>query len=159
MQLAYYRRIVWGEAVGQTGVSPVDRHGVLSEIVGAHAEECADLRQPVGHHHGRGRFDHDSHRDGWSRTDTRLLQSPGLFHDDLARFFHLMHGGDQRQHQLDIVTGGGAKDGTYLGTKHLWLIETYPDGAPAQERIGFHRGLEGRGKLVAPQIEGPYDHG
>ena len=93
------------------------------------------------------------------RTDACLLQSSRLFHNDLARLFHLVHGGDQRQHQLDIVTGGCAKDGAYLGTEHLRLIETYPDGAPSEERIGFHRSLERRGELVSPQIEGANDHG
>jgi hypothetical protein len=142
-----------GESVGQSGVSPVNRHGVLSKIIRSHTEEGAHLRQPIGHQDCCGSLDHNSYGNRWRGPDTVLLQVARLFHYDLPRFLHLVHGGHEREHEVEIMSGRGPQNGTNLGAEHLGLIETDPDGAPTKERIGFNRSFEGGRELVAPKIE------
>src|SRR3712207_7083472 len=47
------------------------RHGVLGEVVGAHAEERADLGEPIGHQHRGRRLDHHADRHVLRRAEDR----------------------------------------------------------------------------------------
>ena len=67
------------------------------------------------------------------RSAVRLLLHHRPRRDDLV------HPGDQRQHELDVASRGGAQHRADLGPEDLGLVETDPDRAPAEERVGFVR--------------------
>jgi hypothetical protein len=64
------------EPVGEAGVAAVHRQGVLGEVVGADAEERADLGQAVRDEHRGGRFDHHTDRQRFGGAEHRAHLRP-----------------------------------------------------------------------------------
>ena len=146
------------EAVGQPGVSAIHRHGVLGQVVGSHAEERAHLGQPVRHEYRRRCLDHHPDRDRLCALFPALLSaaasSATISSVSRTSWTVVIRGSISWISWLDR----GPEHGADLGPEHLRLIETDPNGAPAQEWIGLYRCLERRRELVASQIERPDHH-
>ena len=98
-----------------------------------------------------------THRQVAANWDALPFEISRFLGDDLPREVDLFHFRDQREHQPDVGGGTRSKQCPHLGPQDFGLVETDPDGSPAQERICFGGGTERRGELVAAQIVAP-DH-
>ena len=135
-------------------VAPVDRQGILDEIVGADTEKIDFFSQGIRHDHCRGDFDHDADVNIPVVGQAIFFERFGGLIQQLLGLADLEIGGYHWKQYADAAKGRRPQDRPKLGLEHLWLFQTIPYGAQSKGRIDFLvSGVVGH-RLVAVDVQG-----
>ena len=150
--------MVLGVEVGKFFVSPVNRHGVLDQVVGADAEKVRFPGEVVGEDGRRRHLYHDARLDGF--VEGHVLGPEvflGLLKDVFCRT-ELLEARDHGKEDADPAVGAGPENGPELDLEDLLPVQAEPDGPVAQEGVLLFGDGEVVHLLVPPDVKGPDDH-
>src|SRR3982751_2201643 len=140
------------EARGEVRAAPIHGERVLHEIVGANAEERNIVDEGVHRQRSGRRLHHHSQHNIVPVRDAPGNQLSRRFVKEMLCLLHLIERYDERKHDSDASVHRRSEKCAELGLEQLGLIETHPDRAPAEERVGIG-GIAANRKLVAAHIE------
>ena len=135
-------------------VHPIDRQGILNQIICADAEEIDFAREGVGRN-GRARdFNHRAYFHFLVKGVPLATKLLCAFLHDSYRPSQFIKPGDHRKHDFDVTDRAGAKNGAQLCLKNVNVLEAKPDGTPTQERIHLISHIHAaRRKLVSAKVK------
>src|SRR5579864_3578619 len=117
----------------------VSRQQVLDKIICADREEIHLRDEPRRERYSRWHLDHNPDRDIWVMFEAFLVQLGLRLRQEFARPAQLLEARDHREHDPDVMTGGGAQNRAQLNFEDTRHLERNPDRAPSEEWVFLAR--------------------